>query len=42
MGRGDYYYRRHMDKNKREGGGGGGNWVQLGWGARMGRKGIQL
>ena len=42
MGRGDYYYRRHMDKTKREGGGGGGSWVQLGWGARMGRKGIQL
>ena len=44
VGRGDYrnYYKRHMDKTKREGGGGGGNWVQLGWSARMGRKGIQL
>ena len=27
---------------KGEGGGGGGRWVQLGWGGRMGRKGIQL
>ena len=25
-----------------EGGGGGGRWVQLGWGGRTGRKGIQL
>ena len=31
-----------MDKTKGEGGGGGGRWVQLGWGGRMGRKGIQL
>ena len=44
MGRGDYrnYYGGHMDKTKGEGGGGGGRWVQLGWGGRMGRKGIQL
>ena len=31
-----------MDKIKGEGGGGGGRGVQLGWGGRMGRKGIQL
>ena len=44
VGRGDYrnYYKGHMDKTKGEGGGGGGRWVQLGWGGRMGRKGIQL
>ena len=42
--RGDYrnYYEGHMDKIKGEGGGGGGRSVQLGWGGRVGRKGIQL
>ena len=41
---GDYrnYYKGHMDKIKREGEGGGRRLVQLGWGGRMGRKGIQL
>ena len=44
VGRGDYknYYKGHMDKIKGEGGGRGGRWVQLVWGGRMGRKGIQL
>ena len=35
MGRGDYYYKGHMDKIKGEGGGGGGRGFQLGCGGRM-------
>ena len=44
MGRGVYrnYYKGHMDKIKAEGGGRGRRWFQVGWGGRMGRKGIQL
>ena len=44
VGRGDYrnYYKGHMDKIGEDGWGGGGRWVQLRWGGRKGRKGIQL
>ena len=44
MGRVDYrnYYKGHMYKIKGEGGGGGRREFLLGWGGRMGRKGIQL
>ena len=44
MRRGDYrnYYKGHMDKIKGDGADGRGRWVQLRWGGRMGRKGIQL
>ena len=44
VGRGDYrnYYKGQMDKIKVEGGNGGGQWVQLGWGGGIGRRGIQV
>ena len=44
VGRGDYrsYYKGHIDKIKGEVGGGGRRMFWLGWGGRMGRKGIQL
>ena len=36
------YYKILRDKIKGEGGVEGGRCVQLGWGGRMGRKGIQM